>query len=95
MIFARMKNNNMSENKQIEELAATIHIHLRSDAMSRALASFLYEEGWRKQSEGKWKFHKDGSGTCSECHITQKNIWDYDNWQNFCGHCGAKMTRGE
>ena len=45
--------------------------------------------------EGKWKFHKDGSGTCSECHTTQKNIWDYDNWQNFCGHCGAKMMKGE
>lgn len=85
----------MSENKQIEELTAMIYTHLRSDATSRALAVLLYKEGLRKQSEGKWKFHKDGSGTCSECHITQKNIWDYDNWQNFCGHCGAKMTKGE
>lgn len=50
---------------------------------------------FESKSEGEWKFHKDGSGTCSECHITQKNIWDYDNWQNFCGHCGAKMTKGE
>jgi hypothetical protein len=40
---------------------------------------------------GEWKFNKDGSGTCNQCHITQKNVWDYDNWQNYCGHCGAKM----
>lgn len=52
MIFARMKNNNMSENKQIEELAATIYTPLQSDAMSRALAVLLYKEGLRKQSEG-------------------------------------------
>lgn len=40
---------------------------------------------------GQWKFHKDGSGTCNRCGFTQKNVWDYDNWQNYCGHCGAKM----
>lgn len=40
---------------------------------------------------GKWTMHKDGSGTCNQCGITQKNIWDCDNWQNYCGHCGTKM----
>ena len=40
---------------------------------------------------GKWKIHKDGSGTCSICGITQIAIWDMDGWQNFCGHCGARM----
>ena len=44
--------------------------------------------------KGKWRLHKDGSGTCSECGFTQKNVWDMDGWQNFCGHCGADM-RGE
>ena len=39
----------------------------------------------------KWELHKDGSGTCRQCGVTQKNVWDYDNWQNYCGHCGAKM----
>ena len=39
----------------------------------------------------KWIFYTDGSGECERCHIRQKNVWDYDNWQNFCGHCGAKM----
>ena len=42
-----------------------------------------------KRSE--WILRKDGSGTCKRCGFTQKNVWDYDNWQNFCGHCGANM----
>lgn len=40
---------------------------------------------------GHWTLHTDGSGTCSECGTTQKNIWDCDRWQNYCGHCGARM----
>ena len=38
--------------------------------------------------------HQDGSGTCSECGLTQNYIWDCDSWQNFCGHCGADMREG-
>lgn len=44
---------------------------------------------------GKWKLNKDGSGTCNKCGFTQKNVWDYDNHQNYCGVCGAKMDGGE
>lgn len=40
---------------------------------------------------GTWQLNKDGSGTCDQCHFTQKNVWDMDNWQNFCGVCGADM----
>lgn len=39
----------------------------------------------------KWKLNKSGSGTCSNCKKTQKNVWDYDGWQSYCGCCGAKM----
>lgn len=39
----------------------------------------------------KWKLHKDGSGTCSQCNFTQRDVWDYDSHQRFCGVCGAKM----
>jgi PHP family Zn ribbon phosphoesterase len=41
--------------------------------------------------KGKWRLNKDGSGTCSECHRTRNDVWDMDNWNNFCSHCGAKM----
>ena len=39
----------------------------------------------------KWTFNADGSGTCGNCHFTQRGVWDYDNHQNYCGVCGAKM----
>ena len=40
---------------------------------------------------GTWKLHKNGSGTCDQCHFTQRGVWDYDNWQRYCGVCGARM----
>ena len=43
---------------------------------------------------GTWILNSDGSGTCSECRFAQKNVWDYDNCQGFCGVCGAKMDGG-
>ena len=61
----------------------------------KLIADHLVSKGYRKQSEGVWKFNRDGSGTCSECHFTQRGVWDYDNHQNFCGVCGAKMKGGE
>ena len=42
-----------------------------------------------------WQLNKDGSGTCSNCHRTQGEVWDMDTWQNFCGHCGADMREVE
>lgn len=90
----------MTKDKQIEELEKLIvkvfadDYNQGCDPDAENTAKAIYEAGWRKQREGKWKFHKDGSGTCSECHFTQMNVWDYDNWQNFCDHCGAKM-KGE
>lgn len=48
-----------------------------------------------ERKKGKWILHKDGSGTCDQCRFTQIAVWDYDGWQNFCGHCGAKMEEGE
>ena len=44
---------------------------------------------------GKWSLHPDGSGTCSNCGRTQKAVWDFDNAQEYCGRCGAKMDGGK
>ena len=40
---------------------------------------------------GRWKLGRGGKGTCDQCNFTQLNVWDYDNWQRYCGCCGAKM----
>lgn len=39
-----------------------------------------------------WTLNKTGSGTCSNCHFTQANVWDYDSYQRYCGVCGAEMS---
>lgn len=89
----------MNENKQIEELAATIYTLFRNDSMSKALASLLYAEGWRKQDEGEWieetEYHSDDYSecntrkvfACSRCGRTEIRKQPYCN-------CGAKM-KGE
>ena len=41
----------MKDKKQIEEMAADIHSLIRSDAISRALASLLCDKGYCKASE--------------------------------------------
>ena len=38
-----------------------------------------------------WTLNLDGSGICGNCGRIQKNVWDHDNYQNYCGHCGAEM----
>lgn len=53
---------------------------------------YLKGNAYLLDRQGKWKLNKDGSGTCDQCGRTQKNIWDYDNYQNYCGCCGAKMS---
>ena len=53
---------------------------------------FKNKADYAEVKHGEWKLHPDGSGTCSCCNRTQKFVWDYDNAQNFCGHCGAKMS---
>ena len=55
------------------------------------LADHLIANGVTVQKHGRWKLNKSGSGTCSECHRTQNDVWDYDTWQRYCGSCGAKM----
>lgn len=44
---------------------------------------------------GVWVFHDCGEATCHICKVRQKDIWDYDGQQNFCGNCGADMRGGD
>ena len=91
----------MSKEKQIEEMAQDIYTLLRSDTMSRAMASLLYGEGYRKQSEGEWIKHS-ASYECTVCNEEfyvegyaedYDPITDYD--LHYCPNCGAKMKGGK
>ena len=45
-----------------------------------------------RPAQGTWTLNTDGTGTCSECNMTQYAVYDQDNWQRYCGCCGARMT---
>ena len=53
--------------------------------------NFMPAEDVVEVVHSKWILYTDGSGECERCHIRQKNVWDFEGWQNFCGYCGAKM----
>ena len=43
--------------------------------------------------QGEWIDCRGGDATCSRCGIRQKAVYDDDNEQHFCGHCGSRMTK--
>lgn len=43
---------------------------------------------------GEWINCMNGNATCSVCGIRSKAVYDLDNEQHYCGHCGAKMDGG-
>lgn len=89
----------MSKEKQLEKMATDIYSLLRSDTMSRAMASLLYEKGWYKQSEGKWIVTERGCVIrCSECEERLELCYP-DGTEirtlPYCPHCGVKMNMEE
>ena len=45
-----------------------------------------------ERKTGHWKFDwRHDKATCSECRHTFRCVFDIDNFDNFCRHCGAKM----
>lgn len=89
-------------NDHVNEMAKIIYSFLHSDTMSRALASLLCGEGYRKQSEGEW-IKTETNYTCSKCNFNVIS-WsgEYDGYEcergislmKFCPNCGAKMKGG-
>ena len=57
--------------------------------------SFKNKADFAEVKHGEWYLHPDGSGTCSNCNRIQKSVWDFDNIQNYCPNCGAKMDGKE
>ena len=68
--------------------------HLSEEDKRCIIGVFIEYEHILDKTEVKhseWVLHPDGSGTCKNCNTHQKSVWDMDNWQNHCGHCGADM----
>ena len=84
----------MNNKKQVNEMATIIYSFLRSDTMSRALASLLCGEGFSKRKQGEWidkhcsncgeelPFERGGNGFA----ITFRQYKT-----KYCPNCGAEM----
>ena len=85
--------NKQIEEMPVEELVAFLwhNTNMYDEDLIFDVAEALVNAKYSKQIDGEWILHEDGSGTCKNCNTHQKHIWDMDGWQNFCGHCGAKM----
>lgn len=66
-------------------LTSAVHAQVSCDYCK--IAEFLYNAGYRKQSEGEWISH-EGYDECSLCRtkVTYPS--------NYCSNCGARM-KGE
>jgi rubrerythrin len=85
----------MSREKQIEEMAEYIFgnaithdTQFKEDC--RSIAIDLYNAGYRKQKDGRWKGAGLGDYYCSLCCSTYSGGDEY----NYCPNCGAKMKGG-
>ena len=97
----------MKDTTKIEEMAQEIYSLIRSDTMSRAVASLLYGNGWRKQRVGEWvvtawdgeKFvtipydkHEHTDPYCSICRkYALLDGAGFGAASDYCPNCGAKM----
>ena len=80
----------MSKEKQIEELTNEL-VFTSNYGTYNAVANYLVNKGYRKQSEGEWKTEDTILGKCCVCSVCGScPTMEY----KYCPYCGAKM-KGE
>jgi hypothetical protein len=65
----------------------------------KEIAEMIYNEGYRKQSEGEWEKFEGERFICSNCAKvfglgSTATIHDVKRVWNYCPNCGAKMKGG-
>ena len=86
------ENRHGSEEKMIEEMADDVR-RIRESYFGQAdylFAMKLYEDGYRKQSEGDWTYGDNDTMKCTLCRRRMPKIIS----ARFCPNCGAKMGGG-
>ena len=62
--------------------------------IQREIARLGGEEEKTGAIEAEWLLYKGREGaTCSYCKYTYKDVYDVENYDYYCRHCGAKMVR--
>ena len=86
----------------IDRAFAAVHGADMNDSHFMRIAQYLYNAGYRKQSEGEWIRREKIPGkitpeaVCSKCgrevvYQVIDNKWEFEN---YCPHCGTKMKGG-
>ena len=64
------------------------------EKLQREMARLGGEEEKTGTIEAEWLIYKGVNGaTCSYCKHTYLDVYDVENYDSFCRHCGAKMVR--
>ena len=93
----------MLREKQIEEMAEAIFQNCNCGLFfseAEKIARFVIEEqGYRKQSDGKWEKFEGERFICSNCAKvfelgSTATIYDVKRMWKYCPNCGAKMKGG-
>ena len=79
-----------------DECLLTSAIHAQVSCDYCKIAEFLYNAGYRKQSEGEWQFVDvlPMRGKIYQCTKCKERYLEQVLCFNFCPNCGAKM-KGE
>ena len=89
----------MTKEQHIEAFNNTLLMNYdMPEEFTKGLAEFLYDEGYRLETEGKWIWINQATGyleppygdTC-KCAICEFEIDVSETHFNYCPHCGAKM----
>ena len=89
----------MTEREQvIAELLYLKHDCLEGSAtdltLDKAIALLKAQESQATTHEAEWHIFKGRRGaTCSYCKYTFDDVYDPENYDYYCRHCGARMVR--
>ena len=101
MIIMKNQKEQIEQMKNdICEIINDTMYHLLDEDDSKYLAEMLYDEGYRKQSEGEWEKLDREHFNCTHCGQifalgSTVTIYDVKRVWKFCPNCGAKMKGGE
>lgn len=79
------------DHKECNECGKWLYDKCDEECFSKQIAKDLYNAGYRKQIEGRWKGAGLGDYYCSLCCKTYSGADKF----NYCPNCGAKMKDGE
>ena len=80
--------------KCISEIKNNIHIYGHEhvqEGLQRAISFINHTTTFDPVKHGYWIIKGNGNADCSCCGYRSSRVYDDDNADRYCRHCGAKM----